>query len=143
MKNITQYFCYTALTTALLSLAACAHNPSAPTLSGTWQVTSLTGEPTPDNHSVLEFDPARHSYHAYFGCNHFQGQYEQHGHTLKLGQAAGTLMMCSNIEDERTGMGTLEFVQQWRIIKQDNGSAARLQLLDDSGRVRIEAIAQP
>lgn len=129
------------LTLGLTAATSFAKPAPAPTLSGSWQVTKLTGEPTPDNQSRLDFDPATHQYHAYFGCNHFNGQYTIKRQKLTLQKPVGTMMMCDNIEDERTGMGTLEFVRQWQITRSAEG--LQLKLLDKSKKVRVEAIAVP
>ncbi|MDF7676151.1 META domain-containing protein [Neisseriaceae bacterium ESL0693] len=132
------------LISLMCGLTACARpalSHQLSTLSGTWQVTKLTGEPTPDNQSRLDFNPATHQYHAYFGCNHFTGHYAVDQHKLTLARPAGTMMMCDNIEDERTGMGTLEFVRQWRFMHETDG--LHLQLLDEQGHVRIDAINPP
>ena len=146
MNKMTKSIITAAFSVAALSLTACANTSLHPTnaqkpvqeLSGNWQITALTGEPTPNNKSRLSFDASNHTYQAYFGCNHFNGSYEIKQQQLKLGTAAGTMMMCENIEDERTGTGTLQFVRQWRIVNQDNKT--QLQLLDEQNRVRVTAI---
>lgn len=128
-----------AIVTALLMVSACAiaDKPNTRYLSGNWQIRTLNGEPTPDTSARIRFDPNTHQYYAFFGCNHIQGNYRDFRHTLHLSQPFGIDKMCANIEDERTGTGTLGFVNSWRIINDTTG--VRLQLLDKQHYVRVEA----
>ncbi|MCO6508483.1 MAG: META domain-containing protein [Snodgrassella sp.] len=125
--------------TTLLVLNACtsAHKPNTRYLSGNWQIRTLNGEPTPDASARIRFDPKTHQYFAYFGCNQISGTYHDSNHTLRLSQPAGINKLCANIEDERTGTGTLGFVDSWRIVNDNIGM--RLQLLDKNNYVRVEA----
>ncbi|WP_239373356.1 META domain-containing protein [Snodgrassella gandavensis] len=128
-----------ACVATLLVLNACAfaYKPNTRYLSGNWQIRTLNGEPTPDASARIRFDPHTHQYFAYFGCNQINGTYRDFHHTLHLSRPSGINKLCSNIEDERTGTGTLGFVDSWRIINDPNG--VRLQLLDKDRYVRVEA----
>ena len=121
------------------TLAACAYadKPTTSHLSGNWEIRTLNNEPTPDTNSRIRFDRHTHQYYAYFGCNQIYGSYRDHHHNLHLSQPKGISKLCSNIEDERTGTGTLTFIKRWRIINDSAG--VRLHLLDKDNYVRVEA----
>jgi heat shock protein HslJ len=129
-----------ACITTLLMVNACTftyNKPYSRHLSGNWQIRTLNGEPTPDMSARIRFDPKTQQYFAYFGCNQLSGTYRDIHHTLHLSRPSGINKLCANIEDERTGTGTLSFVESWRIINDNFG--VRLQLLDKSNYVRVEA----
>ncbi|ORF00450.1 hypothetical protein BGI05_07795 [Snodgrassella alvi] len=136
MKKLTFFLgCMAVL--LITNACAFADKPNTRLLSGNWEIRSLNGEPTPDTSSRIRFDPNTHQYFAYFGCNHINGTYRDYRHTLRLSQPFGITKLCANIEDERTGTGTLGFVKSWRIINDTTG--VRLQLLDKHRYVRLEA----
>lgn len=136
MKILTLSF-MCMLTISSLQGCAFADKPNTKHLSGNWQIRTLNNEPTPDTHSRIRFDHRTHQYYAYFGCNHIHGSYRDFKHRLRLSQPFGITKLCQNIEDERTGTGTLTFVRRWRIINDSAG--VRLHLLDKDNYVRLEA----
>ncbi|MCO6504815.1 MAG: META domain-containing protein [Snodgrassella sp.] len=124
---------------AICTFGGCAFadKPNAKHLSGNWEIRTLNNEPLPDTNARIRFDHHTHQYYAYFGCNHIYGSYRDYRHKLVLSQPFGITKLCQNIEDERTGTGTLSFVSRWRIINDSSG--VRLNLLDKDNYVRLEA----
>jgi heat shock protein HslJ len=112
--------------------AAAQEDAGAATLEGAeWRVTGLDGtEPVAGSSVTLTFDGAG-TVAGSTGCNRFRGSYEASDGTLSIGQAAATMMACSEplMQQERRFLDLLATIARYEIAPDGT-----LLMTSDDGR---------
>jgi len=121
-----------ALTTVL---AACGGQDEVPDLEGSeWVLSSLNGGiPLQDTQITLAFETDTAG--GFGGCNAYGGSYTRQGDALSIDEIASTAQACLEpegvMEQESAYLDALWDVVSYRVADE------RLELLDDSGAVRL------
>ncbi|MEA3641321.1 MAG: META domain-containing protein [Lamprobacter sp.] len=117
-------------------LTGCGGEPRALLEGPEWTVSSLDGEPVPDEVSVTINFLDDNRVAGSSGCNRFMGGYTLTGEGLSFGQIAGTMMACPDLQmqTEQRFLGLLQAVNRFEATP-DGG----LQLITtDNKRISAE-----
>jgi copper homeostasis protein (lipoprotein) len=121
------------------ALAAAA--PPLALTDTTWRVEQLDGRPLAglalEMLPTLRFAAAGGSVAGYAGCNRYAGSYVLRGKALRFGELAMTRMACAG----EAGVLEQRFTATLREIRGQRLGGTRLELLDESGAVRVVAQA--
>lgn len=119
--------------------------PATPELAGTaWQVSDVQGEPfrSPDNVPYTLMLEASGHVRAFMGCNDINGDYQQHGSSLRVGPQLATHRSCPDtaIKQERMLIRAMEGASSF--VLQADGLSLRNPIGITLIRFRPDAAAQ-